>query len=144
MELIPDKFIENRDLPSLCLDKSFSDIKIVNEHEDEFVIPGTGKIMICHRCQSIITSRNDLIFVLGSNIHSKINPAGFAYQFECYSKAPGCAVIGEPSAEHSWFSGYLWQMAFCEKCSEHLGWFFKCDTRFYGLIKGRIIEQQYD
>ena len=43
MVLIQDKFIENRDLPSLCLDKSFSDFKIVNKHEDESAVPGTGK-----------------------------------------------------------------------------------------------------
>lgn len=144
MELITDKFKENSKLTSFCLDRSFSDFKLAHEHEDESEIPGKEKKMICHLCLGIITSRDDLVSVLGSNIHSKINPAGFAYQFECYSSAPGCVVTGEPSAEHSWFSGYLWQMASCKKCFEHLGWFFKGDTRFYGLIMGRVIEQQFD
>ena len=75
----------------------------------------------------------------GKISHFRTNPAGLSYGFDCFQAAPGCTVIGTPSTEHTWFDGYRWQISVCKQCGEHLGWRFKGESQFFGLIHGRII-----
>lgn len=131
-------------LKVFCLDRTGISPDINVTEEDSDMGAQNSNQLVCHVCNRLITSRDQRISVLGRQVYSKVNPAGFAYHFVCYSNAPGCIVAGEPCLEHSWFSGYAWQVASCQQCLEHLGWYFTGETRFYGLIKGRVVEQQTD
>ena len=93
----------------------------------------------CHLCSFNITDEEMRIDVLGQVTHCRTNPGGFTYRFRCFRDAPGCSAIGTPVSEHTWFAGYVWQIACCRQCGEHLGWLFKGEDRFYGLIEGRVV-----
>ncbi len=97
-----------------------------------------GKIR-CKNCHEPVTDKQQGIDQNGYHIHHGTNPAGCSFDFACYQEAPGCAVVGPTSREHSWFEGYSWQIAICGACGEHLGWLFVGECRFYGLIIDRLL-----
>lgn len=87
----------------------------------------------------MVASDGDRIDVEGRHVHRRINPAGFEFEFGCFDEARGTAVVGEPTAAHSWFAGYAWVYSICGRCGAHLGWFFEGrDPRFFGLILARL------
>jgi hypothetical protein len=57
----------------------------------------------------------------------------------CFSEAPGAADVGDATSEASWFPGYAWTFAICQKCHNHLGWWYNGKDRFAGLIATRLI-----
>jgi hypothetical protein len=99
-----------------------------------------GQKLVCYRCRNPITDVTQHRQVQGSHVHRCTNPAGITYQFACFHTAPGCSASGMPTSEHSWFPGYLWRVAVCRKCGEHLGWAFSGAGAFFGLITDRVIE----
>ena len=103
--------------------------------------PGPGKIY-CHLCNHLITDHAHRTERDGSFMHQRTNPSGFVFEFGCFIEAEGCGVVGHAEAEHSWFSGYLWQVAVCRGCGEHMGWLFRGDARFYGLILDRLVTRE--
>ena len=94
----------------------------------------------CRLCDEHITSKQSGMNHNGNHIHYETNPEGYKFEFAIYQEAPGCLTIGEASYEHSWFNGYNWQIAVCNSCSEHLGWLFSGDDRFYGLIVNKLVD----
>ncbi|MEC7397534.1 MAG: hypothetical protein VX639_10340 [Pseudomonadota bacterium] len=40
--------------------------------------------------------------------------------------------------EFSWIDGHAWLIAFCEGCGIHLGWRFKGERVFFGLVKPKL------
>ena len=103
----------------------------------------TGKkkrMVVCKKCGHVITSDSERISINGQHVHTRMNPAGIEYTFACFREAPGCRQEGTPSYEHAWFSGYNWQITVCAGCGEHLGWLFRHQDVFYGLIKDRLVE----
>ncbi len=89
----------------------------------------------CHQCKHIITAKDLKVEVAGNFEHTFRNPAGVVYRIGCFSKAPGCLFVGEPTFEFTWFPGYSWVYSICQNCHTHLGWTFQSgDHRFYGLI----------
>ncbi len=103
----------------------------------------TGSRLLCRRCRNPVTEAGMGIVFDGNHVHSRINPAGIVYDFACYRHAPGCNVVGPPVREHSWFAGYTWQIALCSRCGEHMGWRFRGEDGFFGLILDRLIEEDY-
>lgn len=98
----------------------------------------------CRVCGAPITSPDERIPIAGSPIHRRVNPAGIEFEFGCFAEAPGAAVTGEPTAEFSWFAGYVWSYALCRRCGVHLGWLFEGATlRFYGLILNRLTDEDF-
>jgi len=97
-----------------------------------------GKPLLCAFCYCMITSEGESIDVQGNHFHTCTNPADIIFNIRCFNNAPGCSPIGAASAEHTWFSGYRWQIALCKDCGEHLGWLFKGGDSFYGLIADRL------
>ena len=102
---------------------------------------GGGKLR-CRICETVITFENLRIPIAGLYEHVRTNPHGYEFHFECFQRAPGCSVFGRATDEHSWFSGYKWQVAVCSGCGEHLGWLFKGDERFFGLISVRLVKEE--
>ena len=113
----------------------------VDKYKREEFESGKGKKLRCRSCEHIITEDSKRISIENSHSHNRINPAGFEYHIQCFSFAPGCTPFGEATSEYTWFSGYRWQVAVCNSCSEHLGWYFRGETSFYGLITIRLVEE---
>jgi len=99
------------------------------------------KKIYCRLCRALITTRAERFQVGPYDKYSFTNPAGITYAIACYKHAHGCTISGIPTTEHSWFSGYQWQLASCTDCHEHLGWYYENRKRaFFGLIVSRVIE----
>ncbi len=97
--------------------------------------------LCCSACGHVITSAKERFPVRGSQTHRCTNPMGLAFCIGCFREAPGCAVVGQPTQEHTWFPGHAWRIALCANCHGHLGWRFQArgDDRFFGLILDRLM-----
>jgi len=100
---------------------------------------GRGSRLYCRFCRHGITATNAAMSVNGGQVHVRTNPAGLTFEFGCFSRAPGCAATGPPTSEHTWFPGHAWQIAVCGGCGEHLGWRFRGEPGFFGLILNRLV-----
>ncbi len=102
--------------------------------EEDHVKQGLEKVLRCRACDLAITSPKKRCSRDGKHQHTFFNPAGVVYEIGCFSDAPGCLLSGSPSREFTWFKGYSWQVAYCNKCLEHLGWYFSgTESGFFGL-----------
>ncbi len=108
--------------------------EIANKETDSMA----GEPLLCGVCRHIITTDVERISVQSSHSHTCTNPGGIVFDIACFRHAPGCSSIGAATAEHTWFSGYQWQIAVCGSCGEHLGWLFRDGDSFYGLIIARL------
>lgn len=110
---------------------------------------GNGaKAFQCSACGGLITHSDRLLPLAGTSRHLFVNPAGVECDFQTFAACEGAVVFGEPTEEHSWFSGYAWRMAFCRQCGQHLGWFYEGVTSsrrprgFWGLLVSRVVSQE--
>jgi len=128
-------------LPLLLFDKKTREAR---EAETETVTRDEvdkKPVIICGSCSAVITEPEARISRRGSHEHAFFNPYGIVYDIGCFSHAPGCAAVGEPSDDFSWFPGYSWQVTCCRSCQTHLGWRFASGGEgFYGLILERLAE----
>jgi peptide methionine sulfoxide reductase MsrB len=89
----------------------------------------------CLVCDHRITERAYGILRSEAHEHTFVNPHGIVHTIGCYSSAPGCMHVGPIVDAFSWFPGFAWQVALCERCQTHLGWVFRCNAeQFHGLI----------
>ena len=117
------------------------EIKPGRKAEDDALVE-KEKRLLCRFCLNTITDNSRKTTTLGQFIHCRTNPAGFMFEFGCFADAPGCSSRGEATAEHTWFPGHSWKLAVCRYCGEHLGWLFKGDSSFYGLILDRLVAEE--
>ena len=117
------------------------EIKPGRKAEDDALVE-KEKRLLCRFCLNTITDNSRKTTTLGQFIHCRTNPAGFMFEFGCFADAPGCSSRGEATAEHTWFPGHSWKLAVCRYCGEHLGWLFKGDSSFYGLILDRLVSEE--
>lgn len=115
------------------------DPDVVERIREQDTDTGKGKKLRCHSCENIVTDESQRISVENSHSHNRTNPSGIEYHFQCFGHAPGCSTIGTPTGEFTWFTGHKWQIAACNGCGEHLGWYFRGKSSFYGLITSRLI-----
>lgn len=112
---------------------------------DREATDGDDRPLVCARCRLPITSEAERIDIDGLHEHTQINPHGVVWSFACFARAPGCAAVGRPSREFTWFAGHAWQIASCGGCAWHLGWRFISEARaFHGLIVGRVVPASGD
>ncbi len=97
--------------------------------------------IFCRQCRHIVTFPSERRMVNGAHLHTFANPHGIIFEIGCYHNAVGCGYVGPASTEFTWFSGYSWRVALCNRCLAHLGWrFFGADGHtFHGLITSRLI-----
>jgi hypothetical protein len=105
---------------------------------------GSGRTLVCAACGHRITSERERISVLDSHEHRFFNPAGFLFHIGCFRSAPGCCVVGHPTTEFTWFPGFAWCHAMCDRCGQHLGWRFSDSeaNSFFGLVLNRLAEAE--
>jgi len=100
-------------------------------------------LLLCANCSHGIARKSDRIEVNGSFNHHFTNPYGIEYHVGCYRIALGCAISGSRMAADTWFPGFVWQLASCEACGQHLGWYFtNADSDFYGLVLDYVREAE--
>ncbi|HOJ64462.1 MAG TPA: cereblon family protein [Spirochaetota bacterium] len=100
--------------------------------------------ILCKFCNNKITDTSKEISINNSVNHTFVNPSGIMYNINCYSDAKGCFVTGEKTEQFSWFDGFSWQFAMCNKCLNHLGWFYssnKDEKSFFGLISENLKDE---
>ncbi len=113
----------------------------LDEHPDveDVLALSSGRRLLCVACAEPVTTDEYRIQVEGRHSHLRTNPAGFDFEFGCFSEAPGAIVVGEATDEHTWFAGFSWRFSICRGCGFHLGWRFESGSdRFHGLILDRL------
>lgn len=109
------------------------------EQQDE--LTGRGRALLCAACTLPLTSDGERIDIDGAHEHTRINPHGYVFHFGCFRAAPGCATLGIPTTEDTWFRRYAWRFAHCRGCGMHIGWRFDGEGGgFFGLVLDRLIE----
>lgn len=103
-----------------------------------------AELILCRFCHAAITSKRAELSMSGAHQHRFINPTGFQFLIGCFTLAPGCDIGGPATEEYSWFKGYVWQIARCSDCGEHLGWFYQNGeaNQFFGLIVDKLVRYQ--
>ncbi len=98
-------------------------------------------VFFCRFCGGVITAVTDIIAVNDLHNHTFFNPAGIIYELRCFKTARGCCETGSPTADFSWFAGYMWSLAHCRRCDTHMGWKFTAPAdSFFGLISGHLVQ----
>jgi len=126
-------------IPWYWFDATSTNLDEVTKESDQSVATDKGRRLRCLLCQHIITDESQRISIEGSHTHNKTNPGGTKFKFGCFQKAPGCSALGSATDEYTWFSGYQWQLAVCAGCGEHLGWLFRGEGGFYGLLTNLLV-----
>jgi hypothetical protein len=98
-----------------------------------------GQRWCCAVCGTYVTQESYLVHIDGTFEHYKMNPQGQAFQFRSFIQAEGCARVGQPTEENTWYTGYFWQFAHCARCQTQLGWYFTGPKPFFGLIKQQLV-----
>ena len=95
----------------------------------------------CAACHHVVTNAAWRIAVAGSHRHVFANPYGMVFALGCFTAAPGCTVVGQPSDAFTWFAGTRWQVAVCASCGAHLGWRYERMSGgiFFGLLLDRLV-----
>jgi hypothetical protein len=101
---------------------------------------GTDRGIRCRQCGHGVTRPRLSVSRSGAFHHTFANPHGIVFEIGCFTRAEGCALVGPPSNEFSWFPGYDWRVAVCRACLIHLGWRFSAPATdpFFGLIIDRL------
>jgi len=96
----------------------------------------------CAACGFRVTRQAWRLAMEGRSSRVFFNPAGLIFELGCFSAAPGCACVGQPSQEFCWFPGYAWRVALCRNCATHLGWRYEGPAdAFFGLILDALLDE---
>ncbi|MCB1140917.1 MAG: hypothetical protein H7A24_06805 [Leptospiraceae bacterium] len=95
--------------------------------------------VVCASCNTMISDVKFLLSLEGRSLHHFINPSGLRFSFYTFYYTKNTFEYGEPTEEHTWFSGYRWSFLLCEVCQSHLGWYYRnSDDSFFGLVDEKI------
>ena len=101
------------------------------------------KYIRCNQCLQPVALPSSRISINGSHAHTFANPNGYVYEIGCFRSVMGCGYLGPSSDEFTWFKGYKWKVAYCERCHAHMGWLFISSNEafsFGGLILDNLTE----
>lgn len=103
-----------------------------------------GRAIVCAACRHPVTSERHRTRVDQRHEHRCVNPEGIVFHIGCFRDAPGCRPWGRPTAEFTWFQGYVWDYALCGGCTGLLGWRFQSSepAAFFGLILNRLASEE--
>ncbi|XP_058811692.1 protein cereblon-like [Topomyia yanbarensis] len=96
----------------------------------------------CKKCDCRIANYTDMFAMSKQGVSiSYCNPSGFVHEtltvYRTVEKTT--RTTSKPSTDFSWFPGYSWQIAICNRCNNHIGWKYIATKRsnkpkkFYGL-----------
>jgi hypothetical protein len=93
---------------------------------------------LCAWCLNRVASEKDRFNYSGKDEFTFSNPEGMRFGIITFSRTLGCQQAGVPTLEHTWFPGHTWSYGRCDRCGQHLGWYYDGQYEFVGLIKSRI------
>lgn len=107
---------------------------------DQDIKPARSRVR-CKACLNYLTSNQNLTPIEGETCHFFTNPEGIGFDLQTYLTVEGAEVGGKPTDFFTWFEGFSWQHCFCNRCHQHIGWYFSCEgaSGFYGLIIDRLL-----
>jgi len=116
---------------------------ILNEGDVQSLLdeaePAGAPLLRCAQCGHGVADPQSRTEREGRHEHRCENPRGLVFDIGCFASAPGCVPVGTATDEHSWFPGYGWRIAICERCHHHLGWRFQsAGDQFFGLILSNL------
>eukprot|EP00929_Paragymnodinium_shiwhaense_P098500 TRINITY_DN59974_c0_g1_i1.p1 TRINITY_DN59974_c0_g1~~TRINITY_DN59974_c0_g1_i1.p1 ORF type:complete len:180 (-),score=25.11 TRINITY_DN59974_c0_g1_i1:420-959(-) len=97
---------------------------------------GEDEELCCARCNSPVAKMK-----FNEGDARQMNPAGYLFHLGLFSRADGAVGTGAAYSKDCWYPGYLWRIAVCRNCEQHLGWHFlsrTSRTSFWGLIWNRL------
>ena len=100
---------------------------------------GAAGDWLCAWCLSHVANEQDRFPFDGKDEFTFSNPKGIRFAIITFSQTLGCRQTGTPALEFTWFPGHAWAYCQCDRCGQHLGWFYTGANDFVGLIKERIV-----
>ena len=94
---------------------------------------------LCAWCHNRVAYEKDRFPYEGKDQFTFSNPEGIRFAIITFSRTLGCREAGKPTMEHTWFPGHVWSYCQCDRCGQHLGWYYAGPHEFAGLIKARIV-----
>lgn len=104
--------------------------------------------LACVGCHSPVCRKQDMFAMSSLGLGGMyVNPHGHVHDVLTVRRLAHddtravVALVGEASAENSWFPGYAWTIATCAHCDNHVGWRFTAVRRqlrpakFWGLCR---------
>lgn len=98
---------------------------------------------LCAWCHNRVASEKDRFLFDGKDEFTFRNPEGIRFEIITFSRTLGCRPIGVPTLEYTWFPGHAWSYCHCDRCGQHLGWYYSGKHEFAGLIKARLARALY-
>lgn len=102
-------------------------------------------VICCRECNTQVASTNDVFSLsVEGPMGAYVNPHGHVHETLTVYKSENINLMGRPSKEHSWFPGYAWTIAYCRRCTNHMGWKFTATKKdlipqkFYGLTRASV------
>src|SRR5262249_24389138 len=94
-------------------------------------------------CLNGVANEKDRFKNEGKDEFTFTNPAGIAFEIITFSQTLGCRQTGVPTFDHTWFEEHAWSFCQCDRCGQHLGWYYSVQHEFVGLIKDRLVRGLY-
>jgi len=94
---------------------------------------------LCAWCLNRVANEKDRFEFGGKDEFKFFNPDGICFEIITFSVTLGCEQAGVPTLEYTWFAGHPWSYCQCDRCGQHLGWYYSGLHDFAGLIKTRIV-----
>ena len=94
---------------------------------------------LCAWCLNPVANESDRFKYEGTDQFNFANPEGIRFAIITFSRTRGCHQTGLPTLEHTWFAGHRWSFCHCDRCGQHLGWYYTGKHDFAGLIMERIV-----
>lgn len=98
---------------------------------------------LCAWCLNRVANERDRFLFEGKDEFAFSNPEGIRFAIIIFSRTLGCRQTGLPTLEYTWFPGHAWSYCLCDRCGQHLGWYYAGEHEFAGLIKDRIVRAAY-
>ena len=94
---------------------------------------------LCAWCHNRVANEKDRFRYDGRDEFTFSNPERIRFDIITFSRTLGCRETGTPTLKDTWFPGHAWSFCQCDRCGQHLGWYYSGQHEFVGLIKARIV-----
>ena len=104
--------------------------------------PATGAAAgdwLCAWCLNPVANEKDRFQFEGRDEFVFANPEGIRFEIITFTQTRGCRQTGAPTLLHTCFPGHAWSFCQCDRCGQHLGWYYTGPQNFAGLIRPRIV-----
>ena len=109
---------------------------------ENFAAPAVGDAegdWLCAWCLNRVANERDRFAFNGKDEFTFSNPEGIRFEIITFSQTLGCRQWGVSSLDYTWFQDHAWSYCQCDRCGQHLGWYYTGEHDFADLIKDRIV-----